>query len=48
MHDDARVADLYRNLSMLLEDSTTYQAILKKWQLESAAISKPAINGATS
>ena len=25
----------------------TYQAILKKWELQSAAISNPTINGAT-
>jgi polar amino acid transport system substrate-binding protein len=31
-----------------LMSNGTYPAILKKWQLESAAISNPVINGATS
>ena len=29
-HDQARVADMYRRLSMLMEESTTYQEILGK------------------
>jgi hypothetical protein len=33
-YDDARLANLYRRLSMILEDSTTYQAILRKGMQE--------------
>jgi len=32
----------------VLMQKGTYLAILKRWQLESAAISNPKINGATS
>ena len=36
-HDEARIADLYRSVSMLFEDSTTYQMILRKGEAQGEA-----------